>query len=67
MRYPTVTRYVGTYVRDGQRQLMNAAQGRYTFATAKEAHEWIDAVTSNHVPGYVLNLWGTTPNSMSVQ
>jgi hypothetical protein len=45
----SVIRYVATYVnKDGERTLMSAAQGRFTFATEAEAQEYLDAVMSNN-------------------
>jgi hypothetical protein len=58
----SVTRYVATYVdRNGMRTLMTAARGRNTFATAREAQAWIDAVTAVNGIGAVNSLWGDNP------
>lgn len=44
-----VTRYVATRLNSvGDRVLASAAQGRNTFATSKEAQDWIDAVRMNN-------------------
>jgi hypothetical protein len=59
----TVIRYVATYMDGGLRTLMQAAQGRYTYATPAEAQAWIDAVFSNphSSPSTLENLWGKNP------
>jgi len=45
----SVTRYVATYVnKKGERTLMQAMQGRYTYATPEEAQKWIDDITKNN-------------------
>lgn len=58
----SVTRYVATYVnKDGERTLMQPAQGRNTYATHDEAQAWIDAVTANNSADTVRSLWGDNP------
>jgi hypothetical protein len=58
----SVIRYVATYVNgDGMRTLMNGSQGRYTFATAKKAQAWINAVTENNSADTLREAWGTNP------
>jgi hypothetical protein len=58
----SVTRYVGTYVKaDGMRTLMQAAQGRNTYATAKEAQDWVDAVKSVNSADTIKQIWGDNP------
>ena len=55
----TVTRYVATVVnKDGTRTLMSPAQGRFTYATAEEAQEWLDAIMSNNAPDRIASIWG---------
>jgi hypothetical protein len=61
MDRPSVTRYVGTYVRDGQRRLMTPAQGRNTFETESQAQAWLDAVTGNNTADTVRQVWGEDP------
>lgn len=58
----SVTRYVATYInRGGERTLMTASQGRYTYSTAAEAQAWIDAVTANNSADTVRSMWGDNP------
>ena len=58
----SVTRYVATYInKDSMRMLMNSAQGRYTYATAAEAQEWIDAVTKVNSADTIRSFWGDNP------
>lgn len=58
----SVTRYVATYVnKDGMRTLMQASQGRFTFATETEAAEWIAAVTKNNSADTIRQVWGENP------
>jgi len=61
-REQTVQRYVPTYrLANGLRVLMRAAQGRFTFATEREAEDWIQAVISNNGPEHVAQAWGEDP------
>ena len=57
----TCTRYVVTCVaplfNDGTRELWDAMQGRYTFATPEEAQARIDAAIANNAP-YVMEAFG---------
>jgi len=58
----SVERFVATYVKaDGMRTLMGPAQGRNTYATAKEAQDWINAVTANNAADTVRQIWGDNP------
>lgn len=58
----SVTRYVATHInKDGMRELMTAAQGRHTFATAEEAQAWLDAVTANNSADTIKQVWGDNP------
>lgn len=58
----SVTRYVPTYINaSGMRTLMRRAQGRDTFATAKEADRWIETVTRNNSPSTIREVWGDDP------
>lgn len=43
-----VTRFVITQSKDGQRVLADPQQGRFTYATADEAQERLDAMLSNN-------------------
>lgn len=58
----TVTRYVLTYVnKDGMRTLMQAAQGRFTYATEAEAVVDLLAIQQNSSARTLAEIWGTNP------
>jgi hypothetical protein len=55
----TVTRYVCTYVnQDGMRALMTAALGRYTYETAADAQQHLDAILCDNSASTLAYLYG---------
>jgi hypothetical protein len=55
----TVTRYVCTYVnQDGMRTLMTAALGRYTYETAEDAQQHLDAILCDNSASTLAYLYG---------
>lgn len=60
----TVTRYVATYIaKDGMRTLMQAMQGRNTYATPEQAQARIDAIytNGNNSASMLASIWGENP------
>lgn len=56
---PLVVRYVATCVNlDGVRTLVQAAQGRYTYATPAECQAWIDAIKASNDPEWLRQPFG---------
>lgn len=55
-----VKRYVATAIRSrGMRELIDPAQGRFTFASREDAQARIDAILSANPPDRVAQLIGT--------
>ncbi len=55
----TVTRYVVTYInRDGMREMLGAKQGRHTYATEREANDYLKTMKANNDLAMMERLYG---------